>query len=103
MLSCLYVCDCCCANPIHTKGNENKDIDMLHLIAPDPSLSLPCSPAEVRGLWTQLRRDEPHLLSNFEDFLARVTSQIKEADQEKREMESALQRSGQDIFVHLII
>uniref|UniRef100_A0A8D3BM78 EF-hand domain-containing protein n=1 Tax=Scophthalmus maximus TaxID=52904 RepID=A0A8D3BM78_SCOMX len=51
-------------------------------------------PAEVRGLWTQLRRDEPHLLSNFEDFLARVTSQIKEADQEKREMESALQRKA---------
>ncbi|XP_019959168.2 EF-hand calcium-binding domain-containing protein 4B isoform X2 [Paralichthys olivaceus] len=51
-------------------------------------------PAEVRALWAQLRRDEPHLLSNFEDFLARVTSQIKEANQEKREMESALQRKA---------
>ncbi|XP_037624501.1 ras and EF-hand domain-containing protein homolog isoform X1 [Sebastes umbrosus] len=51
-------------------------------------------PAEVRSLWAQLRRDEPHLLSNFEDFLARVTSQIKEADQEKREMESALKRKA---------
>ncbi|XP_070686730.1 EF-hand calcium-binding domain-containing protein 4B [Pempheris klunzingeri] len=49
-------------------------------------------PAEVRSLWAQLRRDEPHLLSNFEDFLARVTSQIIEANQEKREMESALKR-----------
>ncbi|KAJ0056912.1 hypothetical protein NL108_000715 [Boleophthalmus pectinirostris] len=49
-------------------------------------------PDEVRSLWAQLRRDEPHLLSNFEEFLARVTHQIKEAHQEKKEMESALQR-----------
>ncbi|KAJ8249936.1 hypothetical protein COCON_G00231520 [Conger conger] len=46
----------------------------------------------ARRLWTRLRRDEPHLLSNFEEFLARVTCQIKEANQEKREMESALER-----------
>ncbi|XP_035013484.1 EF-hand calcium-binding domain-containing protein 4B [Hippoglossus stenolepis] len=51
-------------------------------------------PAEVRGLWAQLRRDEPHLLSNFEDFLSRVTSQIKDANQDKREMESALERKA---------
>uniref|UniRef100_A0A3Q3DU56 Calcium release activated channel regulator 2A n=1 Tax=Hippocampus comes TaxID=109280 RepID=A0A3Q3DU56_HIPCM len=51
-------------------------------------------PAEVRSLWAQLRRDEPHLLSNFEDFLARVTSQIILANQEKREMESALKRKA---------
>ncbi|XP_068162955.1 EF-hand calcium-binding domain-containing protein 4B isoform X2 [Antennarius striatus] len=51
-------------------------------------------PDEVRCLWTQLRRDEPHLLSNFEEFLARVTHQIKEAHQEKKEMESALQRKA---------
>lgn len=59
------------------------------------SVSLPpsSSPGEVRSLWAQLRRDEPHLLSNFEEFLARVTYQIKEAKEERREMESALQRS----------
>ncbi|XP_077565813.1 EF-hand calcium-binding domain-containing protein 4B isoform X1 [Stigmatopora nigra] len=51
-------------------------------------------PGEVRSLWAQLRRDEPHLLSNFEEFLARVTHQIKEAHQEKRDMESALQRKA---------
>uniref|UniRef100_A0A3Q1K4D8 EF-hand domain-containing protein n=1 Tax=Anabas testudineus TaxID=64144 RepID=A0A3Q1K4D8_ANATE len=51
-------------------------------------------PEEVRSLWAQLRRDEPHLLSNFEEFLARVTHQIKEAHQEKKEMESALQRKA---------
>ncbi|XP_029953101.1 ras and EF-hand domain-containing protein homolog [Salarias fasciatus] len=50
--------------------------------------------AEVHRLWAQLRRDEPHLLSNFEDFLARVTSQIREANREKKEMESALKRKA---------
>ncbi|KAJ0029756.1 hypothetical protein NQD34_004753 [Periophthalmus magnuspinnatus] len=49
---------------------------------------------EIRSLWAQLRRDEPHLLSNFEDFLARVTSQLLEANQEKSEMESALKRKA---------
>ncbi|KAK0131834.1 EF-hand calcium-binding domain-containing protein 4B [Merluccius polli] len=51
-------------------------------------------PGEVRSLWAQLRKDEPHLLSNFEEFLARVTYQIKEAKEEKKEMESALQRKA---------
>ncbi|KAK5867759.1 hypothetical protein PBY51_012223 [Eleginops maclovinus] len=51
-------------------------------------------PAEVRSLWATLRRDEPHLLSNFEDFLSRVTSKIIEATQEKSEMENALKRKS---------
>ncbi|XP_067247054.1 EF-hand calcium-binding domain-containing protein 4B [Chanodichthys erythropterus] len=51
-------------------------------------------PSEVRSLWAQLRKDEPHLLSNFEEFLARVTYQIKEAQQERKEMESALRRKA---------
>ncbi|KAK7160450.1 hypothetical protein R3I93_008180 [Phoxinus phoxinus] len=51
-------------------------------------------PGEVRSLWAQLRRDEPHLLSNFEEFLSRVTYQIKEANQERKEMESALKRKA---------
>lgn len=55
--------------------------------------SMVFSPRAVRSLWAQLRRDEPHLLSNFEEFLARVTYQIKEANQEKSEMETALKRS----------
>ncbi|KAL0963008.1 hypothetical protein UPYG_G00348310 [Umbra pygmaea] len=49
-------------------------------------------PVEVRSLWAQLRKDEPHLLSNFEEFLARVTFQIKDAKEERKEMESALLR-----------
>ncbi|XP_072551155.1 EF-hand calcium-binding domain-containing protein 4B [Salminus brasiliensis] len=61
-------------------------------------------PGEVRSLWTQLRRDEPRLLSNFEEFLGRVTYQIKEAHQEKIEMETALKRkaaSHDDEIQHL--
>uniref|UniRef100_A0A8C7QPK4 EF-hand domain-containing protein n=1 Tax=Oncorhynchus mykiss TaxID=8022 RepID=A0A8C7QPK4_ONCMY len=51
-------------------------------------------PGEVRSLWAQLRRDEPHLLSNFEEFLARVILQITGANQERMEMESALKRKS---------
>ncbi|KAK3570513.1 hypothetical protein QTP86_020086 [Hemibagrus guttatus] len=51
-------------------------------------------PRTVRNLWAQLRRDEPRLLSNFEEFLGRVTYQIKEANQEKSEMETALKRKA---------
>ncbi|KAG7320429.1 hypothetical protein KOW79_016282 [Hemibagrus wyckioides] len=51
-------------------------------------------PSVVRTLWIQLRKDEPHLLYNFEDFLARVTSQIRVAQQEKCEMESALRKKA---------
>ncbi|KAA0720893.1 EF-hand calcium-binding domain-containing protein 4B [Triplophysa tibetana] len=51
-------------------------------------------PSEVRSLWTQLRKDEPHLLSNFEEFLARVTYQIKEAQQERKEIEGVLKRNA---------
>ncbi|MGH0156705.1 UNVERIFIED_CONTAM: hypothetical protein FKN15_058383 [Acipenser sinensis] len=51
--------------------------------------------SEVRSLWAQLRRDEPHLLSNFEEFLARVSYQLQEANKEKKEMESALKSQSE--------
>ncbi|XP_013811710.1 EF-hand calcium-binding domain-containing protein 4B [Apteryx mantelli] len=47
---------------------------------------------DVKQLWLQLRKDEPHLLSNFEEFLARIFSQFHEADNEKHELECALQK-----------
>lgn len=75
---------CYYCKPIHTRffECENTQCEIFFFF----------SPGEVRSLWAQLRRDEPHLLSNFEEFLARVTHQIKEAHQERKEMESALQR-----------
>ncbi|XP_015267802.1 PREDICTED: EF-hand calcium-binding domain-containing protein 4B-like [Gekko japonicus] len=47
---------------------------------------------DVKKLWSKLRKDEPHLLSSFEEFLARVFSQLQEADHEKNELESALRK-----------
>ncbi|XP_015453983.1 EF-hand calcium-binding domain-containing protein 4B isoform X3 [Pteropus alecto] len=48
--------------------------------------------SDVKQLWLQLKKDEPHLLSNFEDFLARIFSQLQEAHEEKNELECALKK-----------
>uniref|UniRef100_A0A8C6ZA94 Calcium release activated channel regulator 2A n=1 Tax=Nothoprocta perdicaria TaxID=30464 RepID=A0A8C6ZA94_NOTPE len=47
---------------------------------------------DVKQLWLQLKKDEPHLLSNFEELLARIISQFHEADNEKNELECALKK-----------
>uniref|UniRef100_A0A2K6FSV3 Calcium release activated channel regulator 2A n=1 Tax=Propithecus coquereli TaxID=379532 RepID=A0A2K6FSV3_PROCO len=47
---------------------------------------------DVRQLWLQLKRDKPHLLSSFEDFLTAVFSQLQEAHEEKNELECALKK-----------
>ncbi|XP_053313495.1 ras-related protein Rab-44-like isoform X2 [Spea bombifrons] len=47
---------------------------------------------EIWKLWTRLAHDEPHLLENLEEFLAKVTSQIKEARKEKETLEMALKK-----------
>ncbi|XP_056425483.1 EF-hand calcium-binding domain-containing protein 4B isoform X3 [Hyla sarda] len=46
----------------------------------------------IKRLWMDLRKDEPHLLPSFEEFLTRVFSQIQEANEEKNEMECALKK-----------
>ncbi|XP_015230178.1 PREDICTED: ras and EF-hand domain-containing protein homolog isoform X1 [Cyprinodon variegatus] len=75
-------------------GEDDEEKHFAMLMESLGASSILENPAEVRSLWAQLRRDEPHLLTNFEHFLARVTAQIREADQEKREMESALKRKA---------
>ncbi|XP_010755121.3 ras and EF-hand domain-containing protein homolog [Larimichthys crocea] len=78
-----------------TRGDEDEEEEhFCRLMESLGANSVFEDPAEVRSLWAQLRRDEPHLLSNFEDFLARVTSQIIEANMEKKEMESVLKRKA---------
>ncbi|NWX87724.1 EFC4B protein, partial [Nothoprocta ornata] len=47
---------------------------------------------DVKQLWLQLKKDEPHLLSNFEELLARIIAQFHEADNEKNELECALKK-----------
>ncbi|NWY50003.1 EFC4B protein, partial [Chionis minor] len=48
--------------------------------------------SDVKQLWLQLRKDKPHLLSNFEEFLVRIFYQLQEADNEKNELEYALKK-----------
>ncbi|XP_055047293.2 EF-hand calcium-binding domain-containing protein 4B [Misgurnus anguillicaudatus] len=77
--------------------SENEDDEERHFSMLIESLGASNvfeDPNEVRSLWTQLRKDEPHLLSNFEEFLARVTHQIKDAQQDRKQMESALKRNA---------
>ncbi|XP_069484396.1 EF-hand calcium-binding domain-containing protein 4B [Ambystoma mexicanum] len=46
----------------------------------------------IKTLWTRLRKDEPHLLPSFEEFLTRIFSQLHEANDEKNELECALKK-----------
>ncbi|NXW62480.1 EFC4B protein, partial [Eurystomus gularis] len=48
--------------------------------------------SDVKQLWLQLRKDKPHLLDSFEEFLVRIFSQLQEADNEKNEMECVLKK-----------
>lgn len=47
---------------------------------------------DIKKLWTQLKRDGPHLLPVFEEFLFRVFGELEEANAEKKEMEFALKK-----------
>ncbi|XP_053574722.1 EF-hand calcium-binding domain-containing protein 4B [Bombina bombina] len=47
---------------------------------------------QIKKLWIELRKEEPHLLSSFEEFLIRVFSQLQEANAEKNELECALKK-----------
>uniref|UniRef100_A0A9J7YHB4 EF-hand domain-containing protein n=2 Tax=Cyprinus carpio TaxID=7962 RepID=A0A9J7YHB4_CYPCA len=78
----------------HSRGDDDEEQHFCMLMENLGASNIFEEPGEVRSLWVQLRRDEPNLLSNFEEFLARVTYQIKEANQEKKEMETALKRKA---------
>ncbi|XP_018423074.1 PREDICTED: ras and EF-hand domain-containing protein-like [Nanorana parkeri] len=47
---------------------------------------------EIWKLWTKLSKEEPRLLENLEEFLAKVTSQIRETRKEKETLEIMLKR-----------
>ncbi|XP_072282606.1 EF-hand calcium-binding domain-containing protein 4B-like [Pyxicephalus adspersus] len=47
---------------------------------------------EIWKLWTKLSREEPRLLENLEEFLGKVTSQIREAKNEKETLEIMLKK-----------
>ncbi|XP_007935263.1 EF-hand calcium-binding domain-containing protein 4B [Orycteropus afer afer] len=52
--------------------------------------------SDVKQLWLQLKKDEPHLLPSFEDFLTRIFFQLQEAHEEKNELECALKKKIAD-------
>ena len=65
----------------------------------DPPLPTPCcgvsfphSESDVRQLWLQLKKDEPHLLANFEDLLTTIFAQLQEAQEQKTELEYTLRK-----------
>ncbi|KFQ22686.1 EF-hand calcium-binding domain-containing protein 4A, partial [Mesitornis unicolor] len=53
-------------------------------------------PREVQDFWTRLRKERPELLANFEEFLLRVSSYVREVNHEKESMEQALKRKETD-------
>ncbi|XP_074125343.1 EF-hand calcium-binding domain-containing protein 4B [Sminthopsis crassicaudata] len=48
--------------------------------------------SDIKQLWEQLKKHEPNLLSNFEEFLSRIFCQLQEAHKEKDELECALRK-----------
>ncbi|XP_043932564.1 golgin subfamily B member 1-like [Protopterus annectens] len=48
--------------------------------------------SEIWKLWTKLRQDEPHLLGNLEEFLSKVTQQIRKTKEEKDTLEMTLKK-----------
>ncbi|XP_027284158.1 EF-hand calcium-binding domain-containing protein 4B isoform X2 [Cricetulus griseus] len=48
--------------------------------------------SDVRQLWLQLKKDDPHLLSNLEDLLTTIFAQLQEAHEQKNELECALRK-----------
>ncbi|CAO2606709.1 EF-hand calcium-binding domain-containing protein 4B [Lemmus lemmus] len=48
--------------------------------------------SDVRQLWLQLKKDEPHLLANFEDLLTTIFAQLQEAHEQKTELEYTLRK-----------
>jgi len=47
---------------------------------------------EIWQLWAKLRKDEPQLLGNLEDFLAKMRHRIQEARSKKEALEEALNK-----------
>uniref|UniRef100_K7F3G4 EF-hand domain-containing protein n=1 Tax=Pelodiscus sinensis TaxID=13735 RepID=K7F3G4_PELSI len=48
--------------------------------------------SEIWGLWVKLRQDEPQLLGNLEEFLAKMTNRIKDTRREKVTLELTLNK-----------
>lgn len=56
-----------------------------------PKHPCPCR-QEIWQLWVKLRQDEPQLLDNLEEFLAKMRRRIQEARSEKEALELTLNK-----------
>ncbi|KAJ7330159.1 hypothetical protein JRQ81_016333 [Phrynocephalus forsythii] len=74
------------------EGDEDWEDQFSNLLENLGANSILEDESDIKKLWLHLRKDEPHLLSSFEEFLARVLSQLQEANYEKEALESALQK-----------
>ncbi|NXS34077.1 EFC4B protein, partial [Pomatostomus ruficeps] len=75
-----------------TSGDEDEESQFSNLMDRLGAKKVLDDESDVKQLWLQLRKEEPHLLSNFEEFLVRIFSQLQEADNEKNELECALKK-----------
>ncbi|XP_063004676.1 EF-hand calcium-binding domain-containing protein 4B isoform X2 [Melospiza melodia melodia] len=75
-----------------TTGDEDEEFQFSNLMDRLGAAKVLDDEADVKQLWLQLKKEEPHLLSNFEEFLVRIFSQLQEADNEKNELECALKK-----------
>uniref|UniRef100_A0A8C5X1Y9 Calcium release activated channel regulator 2A n=1 Tax=Malurus cyaneus samueli TaxID=2593467 RepID=A0A8C5X1Y9_9PASS len=73
-------------------GDEDEEFQFTNLMDRLGAKKVLDDESDVKQLWLQLRKEEPHLLSNFEEFLVRIFSQLQEADNEKNELECALKK-----------
>ncbi|NXO65778.1 EFC4B protein, partial [Phainopepla nitens] len=73
-------------------GDEDEEVQFSNLMDRLGATKVLDDETDVKQLWLQLRKEEPHLLSNFEEFLVRIFSQLQEADNEKNELECALKK-----------
>uniref|UniRef100_A0A8C3XG85 Calcium release activated channel regulator 2A n=1 Tax=Cyanoderma ruficeps TaxID=181631 RepID=A0A8C3XG85_9PASS len=73
-------------------GDEDEEFQFSNLMDRLGATNVLDDETDVKQLWLQLKKEEPHLLSNFEEFLVRIFSQLQEADNEKNELECALKK-----------
>ena len=52
----------------------------------------------IQALWGRLRKDDTDMASNFEDFLYKVTNEIKRSKQDIDSLEVAMKRQVVDAY-----
>nr|XP_038041100.1 EF-hand calcium-binding domain-containing protein 4B isoform X3 [Anas platyrhynchos] len=74
------------------RDDEEEEFQFLNLMDRLGAKKVLEDESDVKQLWLQLRKGESHLLSSFEELLARIFSQLHDADNEKNELEWALKK-----------